>query len=203
MTFDPTSSTVRWTPAANQVGEHLVRLVATDDENTSTDQSWRVIVDGGPTTSIDLVAMAVDPSLRRIDRQSLAVAGTALATVANQGTAAVEYEWWDDCRPVNHLNIVVRVSPPQIYLMTQIAGTAATRRTITFGTGMILAHEMGHVEDIEGWAKPFLLNQPNSLGVRLILSLLLAGHMETNAESREREAMYQLQNWFKSHPDWN
>jgi hypothetical protein len=88
MTFDPDTSTVRWTPTATQTGEQLVRLIATDDEGTSADQSWRVVVDGGPTASIDLVAMAVDPSLRRTDRQNLAVGGTALATVANQGTAA-------------------------------------------------------------------------------------------------------------------
>jgi hypothetical protein len=89
MTLDPDTTTIRWTPAATDIGEKIVRLVATDDDQTSAEQQWKVIVDGGTVQAVDLVAMRIDPSLRRTDQQTLAVSGSVLVEVANQGTKEV------------------------------------------------------------------------------------------------------------------
>lgn len=88
VTLDRTAGVLRWTPADTDVGEHVVRLVATDDELASTEQQWLIIIHKKETSAVDLFAMAVGSTARSSDAQTLVVGGDARVTIANQGTQA-------------------------------------------------------------------------------------------------------------------
>ncbi len=89
MVLDEATSTVRWNPTTSDVGEHLVRLVASDDENTSTEQQWKIFVDAGQSKTVDLVAVLIDAANRVTDSKTLATTGTVRVKVANQGNDTV------------------------------------------------------------------------------------------------------------------
>jgi hypothetical protein len=89
MTFDPATSTVSWTPAGTDVGEHPVRLVAVDDEGTATEQAWLVVVSKVDQGTNDLAVLSVDAAAAIIDPQTLTATGTLLVKIANQGGNAL------------------------------------------------------------------------------------------------------------------
>lgn len=88
MTLSSTTNLISWTPGTADVGEKIVRVVATDSQGQTTQQEWTVVVDPVSSLKPDLVPVAIDLTQCATDAQSLHRDGAAVVTVANQGTGS-------------------------------------------------------------------------------------------------------------------
>jgi CARDB/FG-GAP-like repeat/Putative Ig domain len=88
--FDPSTGVLSFTPTAEQVGEHVLRLTAIDDEFESTPQSWMIHVAPLTDDSIDLVVLQVSAETALFDPQALSIAGSVHVEVGNQGVRAAK-----------------------------------------------------------------------------------------------------------------
>lgn len=86
MTFEATTRTLRWTPQAGDEGDHLVSLIAADEEGATATQQWIVFVEAD-ARGADLVLVEVDSSPSIVDPQTLALSGAVRVEVMNQGDA--------------------------------------------------------------------------------------------------------------------
>jgi|GEM_PF-1047923 len=87
MVLNPATNVISWTPTSGDVGDTIVRVMATDTQNETTQQEWTIVVDPASTLKPDLVPLAIDLLESPTDAQTLHRDGAIVVTVANQGTA--------------------------------------------------------------------------------------------------------------------
>lgn len=85
MSFNPVTQALAWTPTASDIGEHIIRLAATDDEAQATEQAWVVTVSTVTRDAVDIVVLAVEASGVSSHPQTLKPTGTVTVTLGNQG----------------------------------------------------------------------------------------------------------------------
>ncbi len=126
--YDPGTQSVTWTPTAANLGSHVFRLSAVDDEITSTDQTWIVTVSQSSSSGIDLTIVAIDDKDVVAHAQTRLATGMAHVQVANQGrgdAATFKIGVFDD---TNHSGQFEREIDTQLGLASQSEGVLPPAR---------------------------------------------------------------------------
>jgi hypothetical protein len=88
MVINPSTNVLSWTPTATNVGDNIIRVVAIDAQNESSEQQWIIAVEPASVLKPDLTIVAIDLTQSMTDPQTLHRDGAIVVTVANQGTGA-------------------------------------------------------------------------------------------------------------------